>query len=105
MVTGILPAASFTAATTAPATLSALDVLDFATRHLLTGVTGMAIAAVVLLVVWSFRRAGGLPAVSCPKCSLTGPPVSCRQDAETLAHVHDQIHHSGHSTAVAVGVR
>jgi hypothetical protein len=54
VLTHIIPAASFTAATTAPA-LSALDLLDFAGRHLV-GITATAVALVVLLVAWSFRK-------------------------------------------------
>ena len=56
---GTVPAASFTAATTAPAALSALDALNFAGRHMpgLTAlVTVTATVLVVLLVGWSFRR-------------------------------------------------
>jgi hypothetical protein len=56
VLSNIIPAAGFTAATTAPATLgSALDVLDFLGHHLVW--FGGALTAVCLvLVVWSSTR-------------------------------------------------
>lgn len=79
MLSNSIPAAAFTAATTAPAALpSALDVLDFAGRHCLAAAL-VASAAVLLLVVRGFGRdASQHRAITsaCARWEATGQPVA-----------------------------
>lgn len=57
MLTNIIPAASFTAATTAPSLLGrATDVVHWLSGHEAFFVIFLLTAAVVLLVGWAFRR-------------------------------------------------
>lgn len=78
MLNGILPTAAFTAATTSPAMLgSALDILDFAGRHMMWLGGGLT-AFCLVLVVWSnAREASRQEAIQAAddEWSATGQPV------------------------------
>ena len=69
MLTHIIPAVGFTAATSAPAVLTrATDIVSWLGQHPTMLVTFVLVAAVVLLIGWAFRQARrpGVPVAAVP---------------------------------------
>lgn len=77
MLTHIIPAAAFTAATSAPAVLTqATDILRWLGQHPTTLVTFVLVASVVLLIGWAFRQARRPVATVAPEPVQTQAVVS-----------------------------